>query len=278
MSSDLSQLTALGIDPHSALTQVEGVGDSAVVVDSLLPGLSHTGGNLVLAVINDQGLPGGSVRLTLDGTGRSHAVPGLGLSGVVDGVGVLQGVAIVSQILLCPLVVAAEVAGSLTSSPLQLHLGVVLTDDGLVADQSSVVAVLGVAPTHGCPGVRSNLVHCKVTASRVNRQHDSRLHQLSLCNGLQSITLGDGRCVSNLHVLFVVLAQDIVVQSLGQSIIIVSQISIRIDIADAAFNGLGLVSVLAAASSQRQHHDQGQNQAHDLGEFLHLEIPPSLKI
>ena len=272
ISSNLSDLTTLSIDPLYTLTQVEGVGQT---IFGNFPLLSQSGLHDVLSVIHDQAVPTQCTVLTDGCTGGSQAVPNFGLDRVIEGVGVLQSVTFSLQECLC---LSQVGAGTSQLSPHQLQSDIVVTSDRLFTNQRSVVTLGRVTPLNRRRGVGSLAVHSVVTASGVDGQHNCSFHQLCFSQCLQSVTLGQGLSLCDLHVGLVELAQDIHVDSLGQFIVVLDA-SVGADILNGfASNGcvscygsgssLGAGSVLAAASDHGQNHSNDQQHSQNLFHFL----------
>ena len=284
MGSQLSQFTALGVDPLNAFTDLEGVGQ---VVLRLSPLGSQSGLHNVLAVVLNQHIQSVADCFGVSAAVSSQQVPSHGVGSVAQGVGILQSVALLNQVGLNPLFVGAS---ALQLSPLCLHLITVSGGDGLSSNHNIVVTGGVVAPSNTGSSVGSNAGDSVVTALGRQGQVNSSLHQLCLSNSHQSITLGNvGSCLSGLQCL-VELAQDIHVDSLGQSVVIVTDISVGVNIlASGSFirclgssfrccfgsdDGIVLGSslFLGAASQHGQSHSQCQNQSKNL--LSHFHFPP----
>ena len=270
VSGNLSDLTALRVDPLSTLADLEGPGQAVL---GLCPGLCQCANQIHLGVVLNQTVVGVDDSLGVSCHGGSQSVPGLRIGGVADGVGIHQGVALGLQELLS---LGLPGAGALQLAPHSLQLVTVSDGDQLGSNDHVVVTIGVVAPHDAGGGVRNSTGDSVVAASGGHGQQCAGLQQLSLSDSHQSETLGDGLSLVSGLVGGQELAQDFFVDSAGQLIIVVDQVCKLVDVLDSLVAGLGSIGAgLAAASSQRQHHDQCQNQAHDLGEFLHLEIPPS---
>ena len=276
VSGDLSDLTALGVNPLSALTQDEGPGLGAVFVNLLGPALSQSGLQLVLCIVLYQAVVGVNNSFGVSSHGGCQNVPSLRIGRVTEGVGVLQGVALTGQELSSPVAVV-DFVFSAQLSPLCLHLVAVSGQQRLGSDQNVVVTVGVVAPQSGSSGVGSNTGDSVVTAVGAQGQHNAGTQQLSLSNSHQSMTLGNGSCILlSIGVNFVELAQDVFVDSPGQ-LVVVLDVSIRIYVLNRCIHfgsigcrglccgSLGFSGSLGfAAGDQTQNHDQSQKQSNDL--------------
>ena len=270
VSSDVSDLTALRVGPLSTLADVEGPGQAVL---GLFPGLCQSADQNILGVVLDQAVEGVDNSLGVSCHGGSQSVPGLRIVGVAHGVSIGDGVAVGLQELLS---LGLPGAGALQLAPHSLQLVTVSDGDQLVSDDQVVVTIGVVAPHGAGAGVGNSAGDSVVTASGNQGNDCAGLQQLSLSDSHQSETLGDGLSLVSCLVGGVELAQDVIIDGGGQLIVVVEQVCVGVDVLNSLVAGLGNIGAgLAAAGSQRQHHDQGQNQAHDLGEFLHLEIPPS---
>ena len=256
------QLTALGIHPLHALAQVEGPGQA---------GLED-----VLHVIADQAVHGHAQRLAHGVGPGSQGVPDLGVGGVaVPGVAVLQGVALVGQVVLDGLLIGAG-AGQLIP-----HGGDVLAVLGLQqvgGDQGVLIAVLIAAPHDGGHGAGGHPGDAPAAAVAVIGNHSGGLQELGLSDGHLGEHLVDVHALLGLLESLVELAVGIVVDLP----IIVSH--------GLELTGLGLTGGLGAlhgvaggrvarvrvrggrAGEQAENHGQSQHQAQKL---LHT-YPPTL--
>ena len=274
VSLDVSDLTALGVDPHSTLADLEGVSLSAVSIVGDGVAFSQSGLQLVFHVVLVQAVVGVNDSFGVSSHGGSQNVPSLGIGIVSQGVGVLQGVALAGQEVLCPLLVGA---GALQLVPLALHLIAVSNGQGLGGDDHVVITVGVVAPQSGSSGVGSDAGDSVVTAVGRQGQHNAGSHQLSFSNSHQSLTLGDiGSSLSG-FVGGVELAQNVVIDGLRQGIVIVSVLSVGIYV----LNGTGGLSccgfgssglscsrlgcrLVALASDQAECHNESKKHANDL--------------
>ena len=252
LSGELFDLGALIVQPHHALTELEGVGQT-VLGNS--PGLSQCGNLVVLGVVLNQTVEGVNDCLGVSSVGGCKSIPGLGVGGVAKGVSISNGVALTGQEGLSPSEVLLA-GGAL--SPMSLHL---VTDSGsqgvLLNNNSGVVAIGIVAPENGGNGVRSNSGDGIDTTFCGRGEHNTGLKQLCLGDSHEGKSLGNGGgCLSGLVVL-VELAENLLVEIVRDFGVVLA--CVRINRVSSARSVIGLAGV--AAGEDGDEHDQRECEA-----------------
>ena len=263
VSLNVSNLTVLVVNPNSALTQLEGV---LQAVSGDFVALSQSGLGLVLHIVLDQSVISLNQDLGVGSVGGCQNVPEGGISVKIEGSGVLQGVALVSQVLLD---VSFVSTGANQLSPLSLHSSNVFCLDGLIGDQSVVETVGIVTEQDGSVGVGSDLGHGVVAALRSGGQENTCSQQLSLSDSHLGIT---HRLVAFLHSFLIVLvefAQDVIVNCARQ-LVVVSDVCVGIleGIYSRTLSFIAGRSLVT--SSQRQNHHNCQQQCENLLHYSFL--------
>ena len=245
IGSNLADLTALGIDPLHALTNLEGE-DGHILVGLIALGQGELLG--VLQIVHHQAIAQLNQRTGVGLQVGVQSVPGLriGAGGVL--VLILQGIAVVSQISLG----FGNVSSGIGSfHPHRLQGIPVGSLDDLLGGQDGVLTVGVVAPQGAVGSLGNGTANGVVAIVRGSGQQNAGLQQLGLGQSLQSVALVYVHALQGFHVHVIEFAQVFVVELLVIH-----------------FFQRGILS-----GRRTQHHgqDHGQSQ-HDCEKFLHVCI------